>query len=57
MSDFYVPESAMAIYAHPDDIEFSCSGTLARWARAGAQVYYVVCTSGDGESLAGSVTN
>jgi LmbE family N-acetylglucosaminyl deacetylase len=47
MSDFYVPESALAIYAHPDDIEFSCSGTLARWARAGAKVFYVVCTSGD----------
>lgn len=47
MSEFYVPESAMAIYAHPDDIEFSCSGTLARWARAGTTVMYVVCTSGD----------
>lgn len=44
---FYVPESAMAIVAHPDDIEFSCSGTLARWAKAGAKTYYVVCTSGD----------
>ena len=44
---FYVPESAMAIVAHPDDIEFSCSGTLARWARAGARVSYVICTSGD----------
>ncbi len=44
---FYVPESAMAIVAHPDDIEFSCSGTLARWAKAGTRTYYVVCTSGD----------
>lgn len=44
---FYVPESAMAIVAHPDDIEFSCSGTLARWAKAGAKTYYVLCTSGD----------
>ncbi len=48
MSDnFYVPESAMAIVAHPDDIEFSCSGTLARWAKAGARISYVLCTSGD----------
>ncbi len=47
MSDFYVPESAMAIFAHPDDIEFGCSGTLARWARAGARIAYVVCTSGE----------
>ena len=44
---FYVPESAMAIVAHPDDIEFSCAGTLARWARAGARISYVLCTSGD----------
>jgi LmbE family N-acetylglucosaminyl deacetylase len=43
----YVPESAMAIVAHPDDIEFSCAGTLARWARAGARVSLVLCTSGD----------
>jgi len=46
-NNFYVPESAMAIVAHPDDIEFGCSGTMARWAKAGARVCYVVCTSGD----------
>jgi len=44
---FYVPKSAMAIVAHPDDIEFSCSGTLARWAQAGARISYVLCTSGE----------
>lgn len=43
----YIPESAMAIVAHPDDIEFSCAGTLARWSRAGARISYVLCTSGD----------
>ena len=37
----------MAIVAHPDDIEFSCAGTLARWARAGARISLVLCTSGD----------
>ncbi len=47
MNSLYVPESAMAIVAHPDDIEFSCAGTLARWARAGARIAYVLCTSGD----------
>jgi LmbE family N-acetylglucosaminyl deacetylase len=44
---FYIPESAMAIVAHPDDIEFSFAGTLARWAKAGARISYVLCTSGD----------
>jgi len=43
----YIPESAMAITAHPDDIEFSCAGTLAKWAAAGARISYVLCTSGD----------
>lgn len=43
----YIPESAMAIVAHPDDIEFSCVGTLSRWANGGARVSYVLCTSGD----------
>lgn len=47
MSRFYIPESAIAIVAHPDDIEFSCAGTLARWANDGTRISYVICTSGD----------
>ncbi|MCZ7553860.1 MAG: PIG-L family deacetylase [Anaerolineales bacterium] len=47
MNNFYIPESAMAIVAHPDDIEYSCAGTLARWAKHGARISYVLCTSGD----------
>lgn len=47
MTKAYNPESAMAIVAHPDDIEYTCAGTLARWARAGARTYYVICTSGE----------
>lgn len=47
MGNFYVPESAMFIVAHPDDIEFSSAGTAARWVRAGARVAYVLCTSGE----------
>ena len=46
-NSFYVPESAMAIVAHPDDIEFTCAGTLARWAQAGARISFCLCTSGD----------
>jgi LmbE family N-acetylglucosaminyl deacetylase len=46
-NQFYVPKRAMAIEAHPDDIEFSCAGTVARWVKAGAEVIYVLCTSGD----------
>ena len=45
--DFFVPKSAMVIVAHPDDIEFTCAGTVARWTQAGARVSYVLVTSGD----------
>jgi LmbE family N-acetylglucosaminyl deacetylase len=37
----------MAIVAHPDDIEFGIAGTMARWVKEGAEVCYVLCTSGD----------
>lgn len=43
----YVPQKVMVIVAHPDDIEFSCAGTVARWVKEGAEVAYVLCTSGD----------
>jgi len=47
MSTFYIPESALVIVAHPDDIEFSSAGTVARWVKAGTRVAYVLCTSGE----------
>ncbi len=40
------PESALVIVAHPDDAEFQCGATLAKWASAGTVVHYVVCTDG-----------
>ncbi len=43
----YVPGRAMAIVAHPDDIEFGCAGTIARWVQQGCKVAYVLVTSGD----------
>ncbi len=45
--DGWVPERVLAVYAHPDDPEVSCGGTLIRWARAGASVHLVICTKGD----------
>lgn len=41
------PERVLAIYAHPDDPEISCAGTLARWASAGAEVHLVICNCGE----------
>ncbi len=40
------PKVALAVYAHPDDADVSCAGTLARWAKAGCAVHVVVCTDG-----------
>ena len=37
----------MAVGAHPDDIEFLCAGTLARYTQRGDEVFNVVCTNGD----------
>ena len=42
-----VPDRALAIYAHPDDPEVSCGGTLASWAAAGAEVHVVVGAKGE----------
>jgi LmbE family N-acetylglucosaminyl deacetylase len=41
------PVRALAVYAHPDDADVSCGGTLARWADAGCEVHLVICTQGD----------
>jgi LmbE family N-acetylglucosaminyl deacetylase len=45
------PASALAVYAHPDDPEVSCGGTLARWAAAGTTVEVCVGAAGDKGSL------
>ena len=37
---------AMVVFAHPDDAEYSCAGTVAAWADAGTEVHYVVVTDG-----------
>ncbi len=41
------PERAMVVMAHPDDAEFVCGGTVAKWCAEGVEVVYVVVTGGD----------
>ena len=41
-----VPARALAVAAHPDDNEFGCAGTVAKWADAGCDVTYVIATDG-----------
>ena len=36
----------LAIGAHPDDIEVGCSGTLAKYAKNGHEIYMLVMTEG-----------
>ncbi|MGH9043415.1 MAG: PIG-L deacetylase family protein [Acidimicrobiales bacterium] len=40
------PRRVLAIYAHPDDADVACAGTLARWVKGGSEVHLVVCTDG-----------
>jgi LmbE family N-acetylglucosaminyl deacetylase len=42
--------SAVVLFAHPDDAEFSSGGTVARWAREGCDVHYVCLTDGSAGS-------
>lgn len=40
-------ERVLVVAAHPDDIDFGASGTVARLTDAGAYVAYCICTDGD----------
>lgn len=42
--------SALVIFAHPDDAEYMCGGTVALWAGEGTDVHYCVITDGSAGS-------
>ena len=42
--------SALVIFAHPDDAEYMCGGTVAAWAQDGTEVRYCVITDGSAGS-------
>jgi LmbE family N-acetylglucosaminyl deacetylase len=48
--------SALVLFAHPDDADFMCGGTVAAWAMAGCEVHYVVITDGSAGSNEPGVT-
>jgi LmbE family N-acetylglucosaminyl deacetylase len=53
------PQNILVILAHPDDPEFFCGATLAKWARAGHHITYQILTCGDkgfNESTASGMT-
>ncbi len=39
-------EIILAVGAHPDDIDFGASGTIAKWVKKGATAYYLILTDG-----------
>jgi LmbE family N-acetylglucosaminyl deacetylase len=45
-TDIPTPRRALAVGAHPDDIEFGCGATLAKWAAGGCEIHHLVCTDG-----------
>ena len=44
--DIECPAVAMAVAAHPDDVEFGCGATLAKWAASGCRIHHLVLTDG-----------
>ncbi|HBY47182.1 MAG TPA: PIG-L family deacetylase [Thermomicrobiales bacterium] len=40
-------QRVMVVVAHPDDAEFSCAGSVAKFTGEGKHVVVVLCTSGD----------
>jgi LmbE family N-acetylglucosaminyl deacetylase len=45
-TDLPTPEVALAVAAHPDDVEFQAGATLARWAAAGCAIHHLILTDG-----------
>ncbi len=45
------PSTVLAVFAHPDDPDVACGGSLARWAREGTEVHVVVCARGEKGTL------
>src|SRR5258708_6675340 len=50
MTDSQTPDDfrrVLVTAAHPDDPEFSCAATVAKWAAIGREITYLILTSGD----------
>ncbi|HZR99020.1 MAG TPA: PIG-L family deacetylase, partial [Chloroflexota bacterium] len=42
-----VVRRVLVVMAHPDDADFVAAGSVARWAREGAECVYLLCTDGN----------
>ena len=52
----FKPKIVLGIAAHPDDLDFSASGSMSKWALEGAEVYYLILTDGSKGSEDRSMT-
>ena len=41
------PRRALALFAHPDDPEVACAGTMATWTSGGTQSHLVITNAGE----------
>lgn len=42
----FQPKIVLAVFAHPDDVDFGAAGSIAKWRKSGAKIYYLVATRG-----------
>lgn len=45
--DWVPPQKILVVLAHPDDPEFFCGASIARWVNSGHRVVYFLLTCGD----------
>jgi LmbE family N-acetylglucosaminyl deacetylase len=43
-----MPKRALVVVAHPDDAEFGCSATVAKWTRDGWEAWFLIVTDASG---------
>ena len=51
------PKKVLGVAAHPDDLDFGASGSFAKWAKEGADIYYLIITDGSKGSDDESITS
>jgi len=47
MDNWKTKKKILVILAHPDDPEFFCGGTIAKWTKQGNEVHYTLLTRGE----------
>jgi len=49
-------KTILAVVAHADDLDFGCAGSIAKWAKEGEMVHYLILTDGSKGSEDMSIT-